>query len=55
MTLHLPDGEQMSIFDASERYAETGSRSSFSPDTSTDPAHRATGPRRARTCSGSAR
>ena len=43
-----PDGEEMSIYDASMQYAEDDSRSSCSPARSTAPARRATGPPRAR-------
>ena len=51
-TRHLPDGEQMSIFDAAMRYA-AGGRAAGRPRRarSTARARRATGPRRARCCS----
>ena len=50
-TLHLPDGEQMSIYDAAMRYAEEGMPLVVSPARSTARARRATGRRRARSCS----
>ena len=43
VTRLLPEGEQMSIFDASVKYAERGVRLSFSPAKNTAPALHATG------------
>ena len=48
-TAHLPDGEEMTIFDAAMRYHEEACRSSSSPARSTAPGRRATGRPRART------
>ena len=52
VTVHQPDGERMSIYDAAMKYSgRTARRWSSSPARSTAPAARATGPRRARSCS----
>ena len=53
-TRHFPSGEEMTIFDASERYLAEGTPLSSSPARSTAPAPPATGPRRARRSSASA-
>ena len=50
-TVHVPYGDEMTIFDASERYLAEGTPPSCSQARSTAPARRATGPRRARTSS----
>ena len=54
-TVHVPSGEEMTIFEAAERYRAKASRSSCSPARSTARARRATGRRRARSCSASGR
>ncbi len=51
-TKHLPSGEEMTIFEASERYLAEGTPWSSSPGRSTAPGPRATGRRRARSFSG---
>ena len=52
VTMHQPDGEQMSIYDAAMKYqADRRAARSSSPGRSTAPAARATGPRKARACS----
>ena len=51
-TVHVPSGEEMTIFDASRALPRRGHAArSCSPARSTAPARRATGRRRARTCS----
>ena len=49
-TPHLPDGEQMSIFDAALRYRTEGVPLVVIAGRSTAPAAPATGPRRAPRC-----
>ena len=52
VTRHLPDGEQMSIYDAADAVPEGGVRRWSSwPARNTAPARRATGRRRGRGCS----
>ena len=52
VTLHLPDGDQMTIYDAAMQYAaRRACRSSCSRARSTARVRRATGPPRARSCS----
>ena len=56
VTVHVPSGEQTTIFDASRAVPRRGHAArSCSPARSTARARRATGPRRARCCSASAR
>jgi aconitate hydratase len=50
-TVHLPDGEETTIYEASLKYAEEASPSWSSPARSTARAPRATGPPRARSSS----
>ena len=55
-TVHVPSGEEMTIFDASQRYLAEGTPlDRASPARSTARARHATGPRRGRTCSACAR
>ena len=55
-TVHLPDGEETTIFDAADALSRRGrARRSCSPARSTAPARRATGRPRGRTCSACAR
>jgi hypothetical protein len=51
VTLHIPSGEQMSIYDASMRTRPRARRWSSSPARNTARARRATGRPRARCCS----
>ena len=52
-TVHIPSGEEMTIFDAASAISPKASRRSCSPARNTAPARPATGPRRARACSAS--
>ena len=54
-TVHLPDGEETTIFEAAERYGPTAFRRSSSPARSTAPARPATGPQRGPTSLASGR
>jgi aconitate hydratase len=54
-TVHVPSGEETTIFEASERYVAEGTPTIVIAGAEYGSGRRATGPRRARTCSASGR
>ena len=54
-TVHVPSGEEMTIYDASVRYEAEGTPLIVIAGKEYGPARHATGPRRARSCSACAR